>query len=120
MAPELFQGSAASTQSDVYSMGVTYFCLGRYNEALDLFDQARDFFIADGRHRDAILVELFTVFAVLASQRFATDRALHEHSHELLKNVVDETRENAAGFLQQAQDSVSLAAGIFEASTRKL
>lgn len=62
-----------------------------------------------------IVVELFTVFAVLASQRFATDRALTEHTHELLQNVVDETRENAAGYLQQAQDSVSLAAGIFEA-----
>ena len=63
-----------------------------------------------------ILVELFTVFAVLASQRFATDRALREHTHELLQNVVDETRENAAGYLQQAIDSVSLATGIFEAT----
>ena len=62
-----------------------------------------------------IVVESFTVFAVLASQRFATDRALHEHTYELLQNVVDETRENAAGYLQQAQDSVSLAVGIFEA-----
>jgi len=62
-----------------------------------------------------IVVELFTVFAVLASQRFATDRALRDHTHELLQNVVDETRENAASYLQQAQDSVSLAAGIFEA-----
>jgi len=63
-----------------------------------------------------ILVEVFTVFAVLASQRFATDRALNEHTHELLQNVVDETRENAAAYLQQAQDSVALAAGIFEAT----
>jgi diguanylate cyclase (GGDEF)-like protein len=63
-----------------------------------------------------IVVELFTVFAVLASQQFATDRALRDHTHELLQNVVDETRENAASYLQQAQDSVSLAAGIFEAT----
>ncbi len=63
-----------------------------------------------------VAVEVFTVFAVLASQRFATDRALREHTHELLQNVVDETRENAAAYLQQAQDSVSLAAGIFEAA----
>lgn len=63
-----------------------------------------------------IAVELFTVFAVLASQRFATDRALQDHTRELLQNVVDETRENADGYLQQAQDSVSLATGIFEAT----
>ena len=34
-----------------------------------------------------ILVEVLTVFAVLASQRFATERALREYSHELLRNV---------------------------------
>ncbi len=62
-----------------------------------------------------ILVEVLTVFAVLASQRFATERALREYTHELLKSVVDETRENAAGYLRQAQDSVSLAGAVFEA-----
>lgn len=62
-----------------------------------------------------ILVEVFTVVVVLASQQFATDRALRDYTHELLQNVVDETRENAAGYLRQAQDSVSLAAAVFEA-----
>ncbi|MDJ0741650.1 MAG: diguanylate cyclase [Gammaproteobacteria bacterium] len=62
-----------------------------------------------------ILVEVMTVFAVLASQRFATERALREYSHELLKNVVDETRENAVAYLRQAQDSVALASRVFEA-----
>ena len=61
-----------------------------------------------------ILVEVLTVFAVLASQRFATERALREYTHELLKNVVDETRENAVGYLRRAQDSVSLDARILE------
>ena len=67
-----------------------------------------------------IVVEVFTVFAVLASQQYATDRALNDHTHELLQNVVDETRENAAGYLRQAQDSVSLAAGVFEAGLLSL
>ena len=62
-----------------------------------------------------ILVEILTVFAVLASQRFATERALSGYTDELLKNVVDETQENAAGYLRQAQDSVSLASRILEA-----
>ena len=62
-----------------------------------------------------ILIEVLTVFAVLASQRFATERALRDYSHELLKNVVDETRENAVAYLRQAQDSVALASRVFEA-----
>ena len=78
-----------------------------------------------GRHKNSLLfsllgllivVEALTVFAVLASQRYATDQALHEHTYELLQNVVDETRENAVAYLQQAQDSVALAAGVFEAN----
>ena len=63
-----------------------------------------------------IVVEALTVFVVLASQQYASDRALHEHTHELLQNVVDETRENAVAYLKQAQDSVALAAGVFEAA----
>ncbi|MGB5451458.1 MAG: hypothetical protein WBN00_05140, partial [Sedimenticolaceae bacterium] len=59
-----------------------------------------------------VLVEVITVLAVLASQQYATDRALTDHTHELLQNVVDETRENAVGYLRQAQDSVSLATGV--------
>jgi len=62
-----------------------------------------------------VLVEGVSVFAILASQQFAADRALRDYSHELLQNVVDDTRENAISFLRQAQDSVSLAAGIIEA-----
>jgi diguanylate cyclase (GGDEF)-like protein len=59
-----------------------------------------------------ILVEVLTVFAVLASQRFATERALSEYTNELLRNVVDETRENAEGYLASAADSINLAAGL--------
>ena len=62
-----------------------------------------------------ILVEAITVFVVLASQQFAADRALREYTHELLQGVVDAARENAAGYLGTAQDSVSLAAGVIEA-----
>jgi len=62
-----------------------------------------------------VLVEGVSVFAILASQQFAADRALRDYSHELLRNVVDETRENAIGFLRQAQDGVSLAARVIEA-----
>ena len=62
-----------------------------------------------------ILVEVITVVLVLASQRFATEQALHDYARELLQNVADETRENAASYLSRAQDSVSLAVGTIEA-----
>ena len=62
-----------------------------------------------------ILVEVITVFLVLASQRFATEQALHDYARELLQNVADETRENAVSYLSRAQDSVSLAVGTIEA-----
>ena len=61
-----------------------------------------------------IVVEAITVFVVLASQQYATENALREHTQELLQNAVDETRENAVAYLGQAQDSVSLATGLFE------
>ena len=62
-----------------------------------------------------IFVETMTVFAVLASQRMTTEKALQQYTNELLKDVVDETRENAASYLRQAQDSVPLTAGVMEA-----
>jgi len=62
-----------------------------------------------------IFVETMTVFAVLASQRMTTERALQQYTNELLRDVVDETRENAAGYLRQARDSVLLTTGVMEA-----
>lgn len=67
-----------------------------------------------------ILVEVVTVAVVLVSQRFATARALTEHTQELLRNVVDETRENAAAFLSQTQDSVSITAGVLQSGILSL
>lgn len=62
-----------------------------------------------------IFVETMTVFAVLASQRMTTERALQQYTNELLRDVVDETRENAVGYLRQARDSVLLTTGVMEA-----
>lgn len=52
------------------NLGVTYFLLGRYNEALTLFDEASDAFLADGRERHAMLVELFVSDCLLQLRRF--------------------------------------------------
>jgi tetratricopeptide (TPR) repeat protein len=51
-------------------LALTYFILGRYNEALDHLDQVRDIFLADGRQRDAMMVELFISDCLLQLRRF--------------------------------------------------
>jgi CHAT domain-containing protein len=53
------------------NLAITYFMLGRYNEALTLLDDARAFFEADGRRRDAVLVELFVSDCLLDLGRYA-------------------------------------------------
>jgi diguanylate cyclase (GGDEF)-like protein len=62
-----------------------------------------------------ILVEAFTVAAILGSQQINTSQALDRHTHDLLSEIIDETRENAKGFLGQAENAVSLTAGLFRA-----
>ena len=52
------------------SLAVTYFVLGRYNEALGLLYQVRDAFVADRRNRDIILVDLFISDCLLHLRRF--------------------------------------------------
>ena len=51
-------------------LALTYFVLGRYNEALAHLDHVREVFLADGRKRDAMLVELFTSDCLLQLRRF--------------------------------------------------
>ncbi len=55
-----------------------------------------------------VLLQVGTVTAVLLSQWVRTSRALDQHSQQLLQDVVDETRENAQGFLGAAQSAVLL------------
>jgi len=52
------------------NLAITYFILGRYNEALALLDKARETFLADGRQRHAMLVELYTSDCLLQLRRF--------------------------------------------------
>ena len=52
------------------SLAITYFVLGRYNEALVLLDEVHQAFLDDGRQRDAILVDLFISDCLLQMRRF--------------------------------------------------
>jgi tetratricopeptide (TPR) repeat protein len=62
------------------NLALTYFVLGRYNEALERLDQVRSAFLADGRHRDAILTELFISDCLLQLRRFPE---VLEKSHQV-------------------------------------
>ncbi len=64
-------GQWAEVARSEQNLAVTYIILGRYNDALALLGKAQGFFIADGRQRDAILVELFTCNCLLQLRRFA-------------------------------------------------
>lgn len=64
-------GQSAEAARAQQNLAITYFILGRYNEALELLGQARDAFVADGRQRDAILAELFVSDCLLQLRRFA-------------------------------------------------
>lgn len=52
------------------TLAFTYHLLGRYNEALTLLDQAWSVFLTDGRHRDAMAVELDVSDCLLQLRRF--------------------------------------------------
>jgi CHAT domain-containing protein len=68
MLEELGQTSEAARARQ--NLALTYLVLGRNNEGLDLLDQVRDVFLADGRQRDAILVDLFVSDCLLQLRRF--------------------------------------------------
>ncbi|MDY7078767.1 MAG: CHAT domain-containing tetratricopeptide repeat protein [Chloroflexota bacterium] len=52
------------------ALAFTYYLLGRYNEALEHLDQVRDVFLADGRQRDAMAVDLDISDCLLHLRRF--------------------------------------------------
>lgn len=69
------------------SLAITYFVLGKYNEALQLLDDVRDVFLDDGRERDAILVELFISDCLLRLRRFRDVLAKCAQVRELFRDL---------------------------------
>jgi CHAT domain-containing protein len=61
------------------NLAMTYFILGRYNEALALLDAAQRGFAQDGRLRHAMLVELYVSNCLLQLRRF--NEALEKCRH---------------------------------------
>lgn len=52
------------------NLGLTYYVLGHYNRALQLFDQARVIWLVDRRYQEVIQIELTATYCLLQLQRF--------------------------------------------------
>jgi CHAT domain-containing protein/tetratricopeptide (TPR) repeat protein len=72
LAQEEFQrlGQTIEAARARQNMGITYYVLGRYNEALDHFDQVYPIFTADNRRRDAAMLDLFISDCLLRLGQF--------------------------------------------------
>ena len=106
------------------NLGMTYFVMGRYNEALTLLNTARDTFFDDGRERHAMLTELLMSDCLLALRRFndvlAKCKNVRQHFSQqdtlltLGQAILNEAKAHAGlGNFAQAQASVDEAHDIF-------
>lgn len=79
-------GQTAEAARCQQTMAVTNFVLGRYNEALELLFSARDYFVAEGRHSDALLVDLYVSDCLLQLRRF---QDVLEKTSEMRQRFID-------------------------------
>jgi CHAT domain-containing protein len=64
-------GQLVEAARNKQTLAVTYFVLGRYNEALQRLSRAQEIFANDGRWRDAIRAELYMSDCLLQLRRFS-------------------------------------------------
>ncbi|MEA3334465.1 MAG: CHAT domain-containing tetratricopeptide repeat protein [Chloroflexota bacterium] len=126
---ELHQPVAAARARQ--NLAMTFFVLGRYNEALEHLDHVSGVFLADGRERDAMLVELFASNCLIQLRRYADvrDRCLRVRDlfvrlgapKEVGQAIVNEALAYAGlGRFGDALDSLEEARHIFAASDNKV
>jgi tetratricopeptide (TPR) repeat protein len=69
------------------SLAITYYFLGRYNEALRLFNRARDIFESSGLEREVLVANLFATNCHLALNRYAAALDLAGEAEEKLARL---------------------------------
>lgn len=120
---EQFGQSITAAQAQ-QNLGMTYFVMGQYNEALTLLDTARETFLGDGRERHAVVTELLTSECLLSLRRFtdvlAKCKTVREHfnNKEALlafgQALLNEAKAYAGlGDFAQAEASVAEAQKLF-------
>ncbi len=81
------QGQTVEAARARQCLALTYFVLGRYNEALAHLEQVREIFLADGRQRDAMVVELLTSDCLLQLRRFGDVLKTCQRARTLLASL---------------------------------
>jgi CHAT domain-containing protein/tetratricopeptide (TPR) repeat protein len=85
-----------------HNLGLTYQYLGNYNQALQLFENARDVWLAEGHHESRIQVELAAISCLLQLRRFKEVLAKCRQVREL-QAALDFSLDTAYIFLHEAQ-----------------
>ena len=117
-------GQSITAAQAQQNLAMTYFVMGRYNEALALLDTAREIFLADGRERHAMLTELLTSDCLLSLRRFNDVLAKCKNVRQLFSKldtrfevgqaILNEAKAHAGlGNFAQAQASVDEARQLF-------
>lgn len=112
-AARLDQGSQISRAQQ--ELAYTYLSLGRYNEALELLDKAREVLLSDGRPSNAIAVELVICDCLLQLRRFndALDKCrqirTQYRAYGRRREVAEATLQEAAAYagLQRYDDALA-------------
>lgn len=117
-------GQSITAAQAQQNLAMTYFVMGRYNEALTLLDQARETFLDDGRERHAMLTELLLSDCLLSLRRFNDVLAKCKNVRQLFSKldtqfevgqaILNEAKAHAGlGNYAQAQASVDEARQLF-------
>lgn len=117
-------GQSISAAQARQNLAMTYFVMGRYNEALALLDKAREIFLDDGRQRHAMLTELLLSDCLLSLRRFNDVLAKCQDVRQLFSKldtrfevgqaILNEAKAHAGlGNFTQAQASVDEARQLF-------
>ncbi len=69
------------------NIALTYFVMGKYNEALTLLDEAREIFLSDERFGHAMLVEIFTSHCLLQLRRFRDVLGKSKQAYQLFSQA---------------------------------
>lgn len=100
-------GQSITAAQAQQNLGMTYFVMGRYNEALKLLDAARETFLDDGRERHAMLTELLMSDCLLSLRRFNDVLAKCKNVRQLFSKL-DTRFEVGQAILNEAQAHAGL------------
>jgi tetratricopeptide (TPR) repeat protein len=81
------QGMSVIAARADQSLGITHYFLGQYNEALKLYDQARQVFAAAGLRREVLVANLFATNCHLVLNRYAETLDLAQEAERELAQL---------------------------------